>query len=329
MTTQPLVIDGNNLVKRCIMASALDDLKTEGTCTGGLYGTLTMLTSHLSNWTRDRGMTVGPIYVFFDNGVPLFRMNLLPYYKSGRKEKKQMMTEEQKERVMLQLDASWELFEKCGCVVGSYKDREADDVVAAAVQVLASCGYTPIVASSDRDLLQTVAMGAAVWKLDDGDLITASNFEDKVGVPMTHYLLYKTLMGDNSDSIPGARGVAEKIALDLVLEVRARHARLIDPYLQLKDVISFIASKEKHKKYEDGIIADEARLFNEMKGISLAVSFGATTGLEDKLCQTGAFDVMTFLRWAKSWKFNSVLGTPDRFTKPLALAASHWKEIAG
>jgi len=311
----PVIIDANSLIKRCIMASALEDLKAGEVWTGGVYGTLTMLRTFLD----DPDLEPGPIYAFFDNGTPENRLALIPYYKEGRVEKRKLLTDEEKVRAFTQMHLARLMLEKLGVLCVAYRDREADDAVAAAVRVLAAEGYESVVWSSDTDLLQTVSMGARVY--NGSRWITSENFEDEIGVPIETYNLYKVLVGKPSDSIPGAAGVGPKRGAEIIEEMKANLVYL-SPVDQLTTIRKALADKKKLRKFEQSIIDDLERLKDVALGKDLSNSFGGTDGLRRRMAEhKPEVRRMDFLRFCKKLKFASVTGSPNQYLRPFEDAA--------
>ena len=63
-----------------------------------------------------------------------------------------------------------------------------------------------IIASFDKDLLQLITHGVECFDLRSKHRINVDNFEKINGVKRTRFLLYKMIMGDRSDNIPGLKG---------------------------------------------------------------------------------------------------------------------------
>jgi len=317
------------------MASALDDLKAGGLWTGGVYGTLGSLKSFLSLPL----VNAAGVYAFFDHGVPSDRLDHIPEYKAERKEKRKLLTDEDKERAFAQLHTARKMLELLGVVCLAYQDREADDCIAAAVRLFARRGDTPIVVSGDRDMWQTVRMGARVWFLNGKHWVDAENFEEYVGIGPEHYVLYRALVGDPSDSIKGADGCGPKRAVQVMsdsikgadgcgpkraVQVIEEHAGVLNsdaPLKQLDALVSFLARKTKPRKYEANIVADAERLGHVVRGIDMDDSFGGTKGLKKRLAEKPTVDRMGFLRFCKGLAFKSVLGSPDMYLRPFERAA--------
>jgi len=316
--SNPVIIDGNSLIVRSIMATALDDLKAGQVWTGGVYGTLTSLASFLTQ--PEVRMRADQIIMFFDAGVPPGRLDCIPNYKAERKEKRKLLDDEDKEKAFQQLHSARKMLELLGVTCLAYRDREADDCVAAAVRIFAGRGVTPFVISGDRDVWQTVRMGARVWYLSKKAWIDAENFEDMAGVSLDHYVLYRALVGDASDSIAGVFGCGEKRAAALLQEYGDEFEAL-EPLEQFDKLVNFVARQKVKRKFEQALIEDAPRIADVIRGIDLNDSFGGTRGLCARMAERKSVDKMGFLRYAKRHQFNSVLGDPDRYINPFVSVA--------
>ncbi len=307
-----IVLDSDNLVKRCIMATAMEDLKAGQTFTGGVFTSLKMLKGIL----EIPGLNPGKIVAFYDCGVPAFRKECIPGYKAKRKERRELLSDEEKEKAFKQVRLSKVAFEALGIKVLSYQDREADDGVAAAVRILSKQYARVVVVSSDRDLLQTHGMGADIWNYKM--FVTEENFQEYVGVPHEMYVAYKAVIGDPSDEIPGAKGIAEGRAKKLFLELRTSdpYASGYSPREQLQALCAMVRENVRTRKaltYERALLDDEARLKDVIRGIDLSTSFGGTRSLRERLQEETKYNQIAFLKFCKSLSFKTILGD-QRFT---------------
>jgi DNA polymerase-1 len=325
--TTALVIDGDSLVKRCIMASALDDLKSGKTFTGGVYGTLNILRSFLD---MAEAFTVGPIVAFFDGGIPPERLQLLPDYKSERAERKKMMTEEDKEKAFEQMGLAEEMLNLLGVRVFRYADTEADDCVAAACRVFQKHDFKVIAMTGDKDLWQVVRFGAEVWDLNKKRFVEVGNFDEAAGVSVASYLVYRALIGDPSDSIKGCPGCGPGRAAAMIMEATEKFGdfETLTPYEQMARLrLMAVTRKPKPRKFEQALYANYDYLLRVLKVMDLKESFGRP--LEDLWKWLSAVPTtvskLAFLRFCKKLSFKSVLAYPDKFVRPFERCAARAK----
>jgi 5'-3' exonuclease len=317
----PLVIDANSLIKRCIMATALDDLKAGGQFTGGVYGALNTLRAFLES---PEGRYSGPIVACFDAGIPKRRLELLPDYKCKREERKKLLTEEEKASAFTQIGLARKMMEKLGVLCISYTEREADDVVGAVASICLKHFGTPVVMSGDKDLWQMVEWGARVYDLNKKRWIDADNFAEITGVESSTYLLYKTLVGDPSDSIAGCSGCGDKRAKELILEAteHVKGFERMSTTAQLCVLRNRAAQRPKPRKFEKSLYENIDYLKRVVKAIDLRRSFGGTEGLTKQLVNwVPDVQKLGFLRLCKKLDLQSIIGAPDRYDQPFRRSA--------
>ena len=152
------------------------------------------------------------IHVFFDLGGATKREELLPSYKENRGLPP--------EGFLDQLEWIKKISEAFGYGVYEKKGLEADDLIASAVRILKEKLLEEVlIVSADKDLAQLVAPKIKQllppptanprlgWRILDVDGVI-----EKFGVPPSRILDYLSIIGDQSDNIPGLAGVGPKTA---------------------------------------------------------------------------------------------------------------------
>jgi len=321
--TTALVLDANSLVKRCIMASALDDLKSGTTFTGGVYGTLNTLRSILE---LPEAWTIGPLVAFFDGGISAKRLELLPDYKSARADRKKLLSDEDKEKAFAQMGLVEEMLPLLGFRTRRYEATEADDCVVAAARMFLQHDVHVTVVTGDKDLWQAVRFGADVWDLNQKRFVEQGNFGAVAGVSVAAYVVYRALVGDHSDSIAGCPGCGPVRASELIIEATERFADFesLAPADQLSRLrLLAVTRKPKPRKFEQSLFSNFDYLQRVIKAIDLKESFDHP--LEELRAWISespvAVNKMGFLRFCKRVGFRSVLSYPDRFLKPFERCA--------
>ena len=126
-----------------------------------------------------------------------------------------------------------------------YSGYEADDIIGAFARQGAEQELDVLIITSDKDMLQLVTAGAetsAQMKLGDaaqaggtvrvliptkGDLmVDSAKVEELMGVPPAQVPDVMALMGDSIDNIPGAKGIGEKGARELIRQYGSAEAAL-------------------------------------------------------------------------------------------------------
>jgi len=314
---RPVLIDGNNLVVRHVLQSALEDLQEGGRFTGGTFGTIRSLAAVLRAGSFDAGL----IAAFFDAGIPDFRREAVPEYKANRKYRGPL-NEDQMEQALEQITDSAELLETLGVVTLAYDGWEADDCVARAAGYLASQGQQPVVVSSDRDMWQLMQIdGCQVYDLHSNALLSPEDVLEKKGVPITRWTLYRAIVGDTSDGIVGARGCGEKRAAELVNGLPDA-ADSMSPPEQLDLLVGSIEGLRKLRKFEQAVVDSEDWLKRVLVAIDLMVPRGNWKGMQRKLSKCGGkIDKVRFRKLCKRLRFLSILTDEYQYVFPFTEAA--------
>ncbi|HEU4703873.1 MAG TPA: 5'-3' exonuclease H3TH domain-containing protein, partial [Conexibacter sp.] len=125
-----------------------------------------------------------------------------------------------------QIAQSPRLFEALGWTLAGTDELEADDLLHSFALEEADAGGTALLMTGDRDMFQCATEAVTVLYLKTG----VRGFEEmgprevrrRYGVPPELVPDFIALRGDPSDGLPGARGIGEKTAADLL----ARHGSL-------------------------------------------------------------------------------------------------------
>jgi DNA polymerase-1 len=164
-----------------------------------------------SFWRLEDDWSPNEIWIFFDKGGSRRREQILPSYKANRGLPPEGFSEQLEwvKRLTTALGFGW----------AEQEGLEADDLIASAVTKRADGSDELLIVSSDKDLSQLVspktkqllppptANPKLGWRLLD----EAAVF-DKFGVPPSGILDYLSIIGDQSDNIPGLMGVGPKTA---------------------------------------------------------------------------------------------------------------------
>ena len=103
-----------------------------------------------------------------------------------------------------------------------YDGYEADDVIGAIARRAADAGVPVTIVSSDKDMLQLVDERIGMLNPAKDDLLyTPAEVEEFLGVPPARVPDLLALKGDAVDNIPGAPGIGDKGARDLIAEFGA------------------------------------------------------------------------------------------------------------
>jgi DNA polymerase-1 len=194
-----------------------------------------------SNMLRRVTKDLQPDYlaVVFDPSGPTFRDKLFTDYKAQR----QPMPQD----LFLQIPFVRRLCEAMRLPVIEIPGYEADDVIGALAQQSARRDVDTYIVTSDKDMMQLVGGRVRVLRPGQGagkpDIIfDAAKVEEFMGVPPEQVPDVMALMGDSIDNIPGAKGIGDKGARELIRRFGSVEAALDH------------ASEVENKRYREALI---------------------------------------------------------------------------
>jgi 5'-3' exonuclease len=113
-----------------------------------------------------------------------------------------------------------DLFDALGWSTVRDEELEADDLLHTLAVAELRAGGKALILTGDRDLFQCARDGVRVLYLKTGvrgtEMVDAAEVERRYGVPPELVPDYIALRGDPSDGLPGAKGVGEKTAAELL-----------------------------------------------------------------------------------------------------------------
>jgi len=212
-----LVIDGDNFAHRSYHALPKSIRGRGGKSSGAIVGFANFL-MRIYKAEQPRA-----VFVAWDTlEEPTYRHNAFPAYQSGR---------EFDDALLEQLDLLPQVVEAFGFAHASGAGYEADDFVASAVAAEQRRGGTALVASGDRDMFQLASDTTTIlYPQKGGEMVRIGPAEvrERYGVDPAQVPDFIALRGDPSDKIPGALGVGETGAANLVQKYGSLEAILKD-----------------------------------------------------------------------------------------------------
>jgi DNA polymerase-1 len=108
-----------------------------------------------------------------------------------------------------------------GWIIAAHDELEADDLLGSYARAEADEGGRALVLTGDRDMFQCVGERVTVLYVRTGgrqgaEVVDAAEVRSRYGVPPELVPDFIALRGDPSDGIPGAKGIGEKTAADLL-----------------------------------------------------------------------------------------------------------------
>jgi DNA polymerase I len=153
------------------------------------------------------------IGIVFDTSKPTFRDKLFESYKAHRPPMPDEMS--------VQLPFVRRLCEGLRLPIVEFDGYEADDVIGTLAKQAAGKNLDVLVISNDKDMMQLVNDGVRVLRTGSGGakadtIVDAGKVEEILGVPPAKVIDLMSLLGDTVDNIPGAKGIGEKGATELI-----------------------------------------------------------------------------------------------------------------
>ncbi len=200
------LIDGHALAYRMFFALPAQGFRTKaGEPTNAVYGFARTLLDLLDE---------KPAYlaVTFDQGLS-GRGELFAEYKGTR--------EKMPDDLRMQLDRIRDLVTAFNIPILELAGYEADDVMGSVAPQAEAQGTDVLLITGDRDILQLITPHTTVQlpgKRGEKELWDADRFREEYGLEPPQLVDLKGLMGDNSDNIPGVKGIGAKTAAKLIQE---------------------------------------------------------------------------------------------------------------
>ena len=257
-----LLIDGLNLFFRNF--AMMNMVNPDGVHIGGLGGFFRSLGAMI------RQTQPTSVYVVFDGaGSTSNRKNLLSEYKGSRN---------------LQRITNWDAFDSLEEEHDSKVDQivrviqylkllpvkttiidkvEADDIIAVlANKLVKKHNSTCFIVSSDKDFVQLVTDKIILYRPMEKEYYTPKVVKEKFGVSPENFIIYKTLLGDNSDNIPGVKGLGIKGIFKKFPELQEKN-------LTLENIFEISTRKFKDHVVYSRILQDEDKLRTSFRVMDL------------------------------------------------------------
>ena len=158
--------------------------------------------------------THGPraVVLCFGPDAAHYRVELFPDYHADR--------EELPAELAPQWADSRDFFEAFGWTVASHESLEADDLLGTYARLEAEAGGRALLLTGDRDMFQCASGRVKVLYVRTGgrgaEQVGPKEVKARYGIPPELVPDFIALRGDPSDGIPGAKGVGEKTAAELL-----------------------------------------------------------------------------------------------------------------
>lgn len=263
-----LLIDGLNTFLRNF--TMVNQFNKEGHHVGGLMGFLKSIGYgiRLINPTK--------VVIVFDGvGGSNSRRNLYPEYKANRNVNRvtnyRMFSSksEEEESIRNQMNRLIEYLKCLPVSVINIDAIEADDIIGYLTLKLEKFEETKQVTimSSDKDFLQLVTDKTQVYIPAKKKIYKPEDIFEEFKVSNANFINYKILLGDNSDNIPGVKGLGPKKLEKLFPQLQDKNLIL------LEDIIRFSLEKIEENKLYKAVLENKNQLEINQQLMHLGESF--------------------------------------------------------
>jgi len=238
-----LLVDGHYYLYRSFYA--IRGLKnSRGEPTNAIYGFIKAIRKMLADLKPDRAA------VIWDCGLPARRVELQPAYKQNRTS--------MPDDLLPQEDWLQEKIPLLGLASLYLQDTEADDLIASYAAAARQGGADVVIATNDKDILQTVVPQLHIYStlktdIKEGSfaLLGEAEVRGKWGVDPVQIADVLTLTGDASDNIPGVPGIGDKTAVALITQHTS-----IEKILENPEIVENVRLRGKIVSNRDLILAN-------------------------------------------------------------------------
>src|SRR5713226_7091857 len=151
--------------------------------------------------------------VVFDTKGPTFRDKLFEKYKAQRPP--------MPDDLSIQIPYVRKFCEAMRLPILEFQGYEADDILGAMARQAAKKNLEVLLITNDKDMMQLVNDGVRILRTGSGGakadvIVDMAKVQEILGVPPEKVIDVMALMGDTVDNIPGAKGIGEKGATELI-----------------------------------------------------------------------------------------------------------------
>ncbi|HEX3358278.1 MAG TPA: DNA polymerase I [Tepidisphaeraceae bacterium] len=197
------IIDGHAQIFRAFFAPFRDLTSPTGEPTKATFVFVQMLLNLVQHRKPDY------LCMVIDSGdETVFRRDIYPEYKANRTAPPPEFEPQEERIIQIVRDAGVPIFVKPGF--------EADDLIATMAHRLCDADFEVFMVSKDKDLRQILTSCTHMYDVQADEVIDEAKMAEKYGYTPAEAIEVQTLMGDNTDNVPGIPGVGEKTAVKLV-----------------------------------------------------------------------------------------------------------------
>ena len=286
------LVDGSNFIFRAYFQSIRQDQKYNYRTDRLPTGAVRLFCTKLFQFILEGAAGIKPTHlaIIFDKSENSFRKELYPAYKANRSEPP--------EDLVPQFPLMREAVRAFGLIPVEQDRYEADDLIATYARQARERGADVLIISADKDLMQLIGPGVAMFDPASGAReerrIGEAEVVDYFGVAPNRVVDVQALAGDSTDNVPGAPGIGVKTA-----------AQLINEYGDLETLLKRAGEIKQPKRREtltNPQVVELVRVSREL--VNLCTDVEVEVPLDDLgLHQPDPRDLIAFL---KAMEFTSI-----------------------
>lgn len=196
------LIDGHALCYRAFYALQLSN--SHGTETNAVYGFIQIIRKLIRDYKPEF------MAVCFDAKGKTKRQERFADYKIQR----QAMPEGLSEQIPLIKN----ILSEYGIAMCEAEGYEADDLIATLAKSFSEQGIDVVIVTDDKDMYQLVNEHIKILSIRKNEVMNEQFLKDKLGFEPKKIIDFLSLAGDQSDNIPGVKGIGEVTARSLIQE---------------------------------------------------------------------------------------------------------------
>ncbi len=306
------LIDGSGYIFRAYHALPPLTRKSDGLPVGAVQGFCNMLWKLLKE--TNSGQRPTHLAVIFDKSSKTFRNDIYPAYKAHRPEPPADLRPQ-----FGLIKQATRAFNVAAIEQDNY---EADDLIATYARQAAEAGATCRIVSSDKDLMQLVRPGVALYDTMKDKEIGEAEVLEKFGVKPDKVVDVQSLSGDSVDNVPGVPGIGVKTG-----------AQLITEYGDLETLLARSSEIKQQKRRENLIaFAEQARISKRLVTLDAHVPVEHDVG-SFAVDQPRASDLIGFLKALEFSTFTKKvageLSADMAAIDPVAIEIKYWPPEGG
>jgi DNA polymerase-1 len=222
VTAPLLAVDAPSMLFRAFYALPKTITGADGQPVNALLGTANLVLREVEKF-QPRA-----VVLCFGPDAADYRVELYPGYHADRPEVP--------EELAPQFEDCRDFFGAFNWIVATHENLEADDLLGSYARAEAEAGGRALVLTGDRDMYQCATENVTVLYVRTGgngaEEVTPDEVRRRYGIPPELVPDFIALRGDPSDGLPGAKGVGEKTAAELLREYGSLEA-LLDGALRI------------------------------------------------------------------------------------------------